>query len=245
MENLLLIIGLAAVIILTALVGWRFWQRRQAKQQSKVIDMKAAEASDGTVVAQQPQPDGEHGSSWVPGFIRHHPILVTVVVLLAVLALGSWLQTNPSAFADMQAWLLRSNTNELTVVVVPFDDGNDGQTGRNIGEELAQTLDASRDPRMVVTFVDQRPANEAEVLALAEANRADVLIWGSVPSGETLNRPTLQPRLVYAPNGVYAPNALAGYRGRFAMPMHLQLTQSPVNGAVVLPPLMSMLTNYH
>ncbi|NJL35080.1 MAG: hypothetical protein HC893_16015 [Chloroflexaceae bacterium] len=141
-----------------------------------------------------------------------------------------------------EAW--RTN-NEFVVLVAPFDDSGGGQTGVAVANELADLLNEQNNGAMVVRQTEQRPADSAEAIRLAEQHAADVLIWGTVQAGETLNRPALLPRLTYLPQGHYGPYAWEGYSTRFAMPRTFDLAPYPLNGQVIVPPVLEALARYH
>ncbi|NJK80382.1 MAG: tetratricopeptide repeat protein [Chloroflexaceae bacterium] len=131
------------------------------------------------------------------------------------------------------------------MLVAPFDDSGGGQTGVAVANELADLLNEQNNGAMVVRQTEQRPADSAEAIRLAEQHAADVLIWGTVQAGETLNRPALLPRLTYLPQGHYGPYAWEGYSTRFAMPRTFDLAPYPLNGQVIVPPVLEALARYH
>ncbi|NNJ11313.1 tetratricopeptide repeat protein [Chloroflexales bacterium ZM16-3] len=164
------------------------------------------------------------------------PTSVAVVALpLLILAAAGWF-----FFGQMSA----RSADRFVVLVAPFDDGGDGQTGRNVAEELARQITQRVAGPVTVDVIEQRPTTAQEALDLADVEQSDVLIWGSVEPGAILDSQSLRPRLIYTPNGTYAPNGWDGYLGRFAMPRSYALASEPINGQAVLPPLVEALFDY-
>lgn len=135
--------------------------------------------------------------------------------------------------------------NHFTVVITPFHDGSDGKTGHIVASELTDVIQQQAgDKQISVVYLPQSPVNEEEALRLAQEQQSDVLVWGTMRSGELLDSPSLQPRITYTPNGEYAPYAWDGYAGRFALPYHYDLATAPINGKAVMPRFILALANY-
>lgn len=132
---------------------------------------------------------------------------------------------------------------QFAVVIAPFADSSDGQGGRLVAAELVRMLRERTNGQMVIEEAQSAPRSEAEALDMAINQKADVLIWGEVQPGGLPNTPTLLPRLIYTPQGAYAPDAWMGYRGRFQLPPSYTLSDEPINGEVVLPDLLIALAN--
>lgn len=236
-------------------------------EQNTYIDMQTHQQQDGITVAEvSEQPEDEHRTifdQWrarlnnlgrkqqpEPGNkrspLRRATTVVLLVLLIVVAAYG--ISMLPGAErSNLQALYHRLfSTNRFVILVAPFEDGSDGQTGRNVAEELVRELEEQGGNRLVVIALDAAPTSEEAALALTEQYHADVLLWGAVQPGGMLDDTTLSPRIIYTPSGIYAPNAWVGYAGRFAMPHSYALVeeQSPINGSVVLPPLMLALEAY-
>lgn len=162
-------------------------------------------------------------------------MLAMLAVLLVVLVGGVW------QWLEFRARLLRD---QFVVVVAPFNDAGSGETGAAVAHSLARLLQEEADGRMLVQQVEQAPADERAALALAEEQVADVVVWGTVRPGGRLDEVSLQPNLTYAPRGAYAPNAWIGYMGRFAIPSTYVVSSEPVNGRVIVPPLLRALADY-
>ncbi|WP_129629923.1 tetratricopeptide repeat protein [Candidatus Oscillochloris fontis] len=158
-------------------------------------------------------------------------VLIALPVLL--IAVGAWFFLNQQRSID-----------RFVVLIAPFDDGGDGQTGRNVAVELAQQVIQQVDARIEVRLIDQRPTDDLHAVALANAAQSDLLIWGQVEPGALLDSQSLQPNLVYTPNGAYAPNGWESYQGRFALPQRAILTSEPINGQAVLPGFVAALFDY-
>lgn len=148
-----------------------------------------------------------------------------------------------SALWSLPNIILRRPPEQFTVVVVPFADSSGGQTGRVVAESLAETLQEQASGQMVVERVATAPANAQQAHELAISRQADVVIWGDVEAGAMPNTPTLRPRLIYAPQGAYAPNAWPGYLGRFLLPRSYTIAAEPINGEAVLPDLVLALSD--
>jgi tetratricopeptide (TPR) repeat protein len=169
----------------------------------------------------------------VPGFVL---IGVPLLILLLLLV---------SSLGDARA------ADDFVILVAPFQDERDPRTGRNVADALVEELRAYADnnnyANVVVRSAGSAPADAAAALALVQDRQADVLVWGRVSSGGLLNDTTLFPRLTYAPQGTYGPNAWIGYMGRFRMPHSYMLTdeQTAINGQVILPQLLMALADYN
>lgn len=266
----LLIVAVIFVAALVPVLSYIWQQRREGRPQpttytrtdrknADIIDMEAYADGDGTTVAAPatngPPPAASQGGNASPPperkptwdwprlpALRLPPLrlpalrfLVPVVGVLLLVVAGLWF------WPTMQ---MRMDADKFVVAVAPFDDAGDGQTGVAVAHDLARLLQAGETQQLVVRQLDTAPANEQEALAAATTSRADVLIWGQVQPGGWLNTASLQPRLTYAPTGDYAPTSWAGYSGRFSMPTTFVLSDVPINGEVVLPPLLTALADY-
>lgn len=135
--------------------------------------------------------------------------------------------------------------NHFTVVVTSFQDGSDGKTGHIVASELTDVIKQHiGDEQISVVYLPQTPVNDEDALRLAQEQQSDVLIWGTMRSGELLDSPSLQPRITYTPNGEYAPYAWDGYAGRFSLPYQYELATAPINGKAVIPRLVLALEKY-
>lgn len=241
MNLLLLLLALAALAIcvvgVVVLVRRYFAtleeHRREAAERAAadgttIIDAETRELNGATVAAVSHGPWYRRAAErvgWGGG------LLAALVVLLGLVGLLIFNSLNVRA------------PERYVVLVAPFDDGGDGQTGRNVAASLARELEALGG-EISVAVVGRRPADPSDALALASAEGGDLLIWGSVESGAMLDSPSLSPSLIYIPSGRYAPNSWDGYLGRFAMPRSYTLAREPINGRAVLVPLVSALYNY-
>ncbi|NTV63368.1 MAG: tetratricopeptide repeat protein, partial [Oscillochloris sp.] len=161
--------------------------------------------------------------------------LAVIVLPLLILAAGGW-------FVVSQ--LNARSTDRFLVLVAPFDDGSDGQTGRNVAQELVRQIAQQPGAQIIVRMAERRPTTPEEAQSIADTEQSDVLIWGVVEPGAMLDSQSLSPQLMYTPNGAYAPNGWVGYQGRFAMPKSYTLASEPINGQVVLPTLVVALFDY-
>ncbi|EFO80371.1 TPR repeat-containing protein [Oscillochloris trichoides DG-6] len=166
---------------------------------------------------------------------RRLPPLWIALIALSILVLGgvSW-------FFIAQP----DDNDQFVVLIAPFDDASDGQTGRYVAAELAQQMIQQLDGRIEVRLLEQRPADDVQALGLANAAQSDLLIWGQVEPGALLDSQSLSPRLIYTPQRIYAPNGWESYQGRFAMPQRAILSSEPINGQAVLPGLVAALADY-
>ncbi|NTU78709.1 MAG: tetratricopeptide repeat protein [Chloroflexales bacterium] len=237
MDTLPLLILL--VILAAGFIGVLIFQRSrregagrpaQAAAESATIDMQTQDQNGATVASlpEEPEPPAP--------LYRRRSARIVLAGLLALLALagGTYVYS---------AWAARS-PERFVVLVAPFADGGDGQTGRNVASELARLLDELTHGAITAAVAPASPATPQAALELATAEGADLLIWGTVEPGSMLDSPTLSPRLIYNPTGPYAPNGWAGYMGRFAMPRSDPLTREPINGRAVLAPLVVALYDY-
>lgn len=244
MNTVLLVAALVAFAI--CLVGIVVLARRYLPAFSKRGDAAARAAATGDTIldAQTGERDGaevaevapEPAPGWRERLAATPPwrlALMGLVALLTLVVLGV-----------LAGQLGGRRGDDLVVLVAPFDDGGDGQAGRNVAAELAEALrDASRNT-IAVSVAATRPATPDEALAAATQAGADVLIWGGVEPGAILDSPSLSPRLIYIPTGAYGPNAWDGYLGRFAMPRSYTLAREPINGRAVVVPLVLALADY-
>ncbi len=136
-------------------------------------------------------------------------------------------------------------TDQFVVVITPFADGTNGQTGRVVAQDLAQLLEQQAGDDMLIVTHNTRPSNEQHAQAIAADTTADVVVWGNVRPGEMLDSESLEPRITYTPRGPFGPNVWAGYAGRFMLPEHFVLSNAPINGKAVMPRLMQALAHYH
>jgi len=168
------------------------------------------------------------------------PRLVLIGVPLIIIVLLLFSSLGDSRAAD-----------DFVILVASFQDESDPRTGRNVAnaliDELGAYADANNYTNVVVRPAGAAPADAAAALALVQDRQADVLVWGRVSSGGLLNDTTLFPRLTYAPQGTYGPNAWIGYMGRFSMPHSYLLTteETAINGQVILPQLLMALADYN
>ncbi len=230
MELLLVVV----VLLVLGLSGLIFWRRRQTPAPSpatpadpEIITMESEERAEG-VVAYLPAPPAARRRQKL---VRRAALLLGLALLLGVGMVG------------YELWSARAPW-RFVVVVAPFDDGADGQSGRNVAAELAQLIDGLADNGLTVAVAPTIPGDPAAALALAASEQADLLIWGTVEPGAMLDSPGLRPRIVYTPNGTDAPNGWDGYLGRFSMPHHYDLADTPINGRAVLTPLVIALYDY-
>jgi tetratricopeptide (TPR) repeat protein len=138
-----------------------------------------------------------------------------------------------------------SRYDRLVVLVAPFDDGGNGQTGRNVANALVELLNREAGRAIDARFVDSRPGDTQAALTYANANDADLLVWGTIEQGAVLDSPSLRPRLIYTPQGPTTPNSWHGYLNRFVMPRSFTIADQPLNGAAVMPPLLTALSYYN
>ncbi len=165
---------------------------------------------------------------------RWSPLLVALLLIpLLAVGVGVWFWFGQTRSID-----------RFVVLVAPFDDGGDGQTGSYVAAELAQQIIQQVNDEIEVHLIAERPVDDQHALALAHAAQSDLLIWGQVEPGALLDSQSLRPHLIYTPNGMYAPNGWENYQGRFAMPQRAVLSSEPLNGQVIMPGLVAALFDY-
>ena len=227
----LLVVGVLGVLGYQIGQRWAVNRARRAAAATPTTIEMQTEEQNGTTVASllaAPVPP--------PPFYRRRGV---IGVGLALVAFAAFI-FSPSLYD-----LLTARAPERFVVLVaPFADGADGQTGRNVANALVRLIAAQSQGAITVAVAANRPATPEAALALATAENADLLLWGTVEPGGMVDGPSLNPRLVYTPTGPYAPNGWAGYMGYFAMPEHFTLTHAPINGQAVLVPLVLALYDY-
>lgn len=223
--DLRLLLLVLAVLALALLASMVFLRRRRARPlASERAEEEAAEAQ--TEAFERPR--------------RRRRLLtpagaLVVLLPLLILAAGAWF---------FSSRLGSRSTDRFVVLVAPFDDGGDGQTGKNVAEALARQISDRVGGQIAVRVIAERPSDAGAALSIATAAQSDVLIWGGVEPGAMLDSPSLSPQLIYTPNGAYTPEAWAGYRGRFAMPRSYTLSSEPINGHAILPDLVGALYDY-
>jgi tetratricopeptide (TPR) repeat protein len=239
----LLVVLVVLVFVLGVLaVPFYFWRQRRQEQAAddeehdpSIIDMNV-QTSNGTIVASSQQRRQHGGSRWA--FLRNWRPALMGAGLMILLALGVvWLYTVIQS---------RVKVDQFVVVVAPFRDAGSGQSVASIREELIDVLETETEAAMQVQLYDSIPASAQEARQIAAEQSADLLIWGDVQPGGFLDDVSLQPRLTYAPTGVYAPNAWVGYRGRFHLAETYEVARASrsINGQAVLPTLVDALANY-
>jgi tetratricopeptide (TPR) repeat protein len=159
---------------------------------------------------------------------------VVVVLLLLVAAVQLYRLT------------LAPSPDQFVVLVAPFSEpgGVVGQTGREVAASLVSEIGSATNGRVVARALPDAPADPTAALATLGREGADALIWGEVATGGVLDRESLQPLLIYQPNGRFAPYGWDGYAGRFTMPAAYALSSGQINGRVVLPALLGALADY-
>jgi tetratricopeptide (TPR) repeat protein len=200
---------------------------RRAAEGTTIIEAQTRQQGDSTVAETAPPPPPWYAR---PG--TRNGALAALALLLGVGAL----------FALSGQFASRGD--RLVVLVAPFADGGGGGTGRNVAADLARQLAQQSRGEIDTSVAGSTPATPEEALALASAAGADLLIWGDVEPGGVLDSPSLSPRLIYTPTGVYGPNGWDGYAGRFAMPRSYTLSREPINGRAVVVPLVLALADY-
>jgi tetratricopeptide (TPR) repeat protein len=196
--------------------------------------------------AREPAPNTEQRRpAWqrVPSWLRlpapsrlpsWRTLAVAALVVLLVFGGVRWLLA-------IQADIARNN---FVVLVAPFASTSSDRTGDAVAQSLVSVLRESNIDTLEVHKLDRAPADAQEAQTLAAQHDADALVWGSVSPGGMLDDDTLQPRLTYAPTGVYAPHVWDGYSGRFSIDGTYTISDQPINGAVVLPRLLTALVDY-
>ncbi|MBK9712111.1 MAG: tetratricopeptide repeat protein [Kouleothrix sp.] len=158
--------------------------------------------------------------------------------LVALLALA--------AIVQLYRVLLAPAPDQFVVLVAPFYEpgGAVTQTGREVAAALTAELPSASGGQVVARSLSEPPADADAALATLSREGADALIWGEVAPGGMVDRESLQPLLVYQPNGAFAPYGWDGYAGRFELPSAYALAAGPINGQAVLPALMDALADY-
>ncbi len=197
------------------------------------------EQQDGKAVAHPVDPRHQGASLFVRRLRPAHRRLLALIVAIPLVIAG---------------WLLIDNirtaraASQFVVLVAPFTDAGDMQTGRKVATQLTALLQeyTADHPHMVIRSIRTTPTDETMAFQMATRQGADLLIWGSVSAGGLPDAPTLQPRLTYAPVGSYGPHVWAGYTGRFRMPHTYTLANEGtlLNGQAVLPRLLVALADY-
>jgi tetratricopeptide (TPR) repeat protein len=234
-----------ASVVFVAVTLWR--RRRNAPSpqtpvNNQIIESETKQNSDGTTIAvprteAQPPPQ----QAWQRLSRHRYAPWAAALALVLLIGLGVLIYQLVGGSS--------SRADRFVVVVTPFRDlgGSASQTGRSVAQELVRSIQdqaTTNETAMLVEFNDNVPNDASAAYELARRLEADVLIWGEVSAGGVLDQESLLPQLAYAPNGQFAPNAWIGYMGRFSMPQSFLIANSPINGRVVLPPLVAALADY-
>ncbi|GAB4432951.1 MAG: tetratricopeptide repeat protein [Chloroflexi bacterium OHK40] len=244
MNTLLLIV----VVVLLACVGGllvllrRHQEARERQQQNAA---EARQAGETAATAALPARDAATGTTGLEARpargavarLREQPVYAVAALVMAIGLVGLLGLLAGEA-------LFGRGPDRFVVLVAPFEDGGDGQTGRNVAESLARLLREESRGAISAVVAAEPPLDPQAALALATSQGADLLVYGAVEPGAMLDSPSLSPRLIYTPNGAYGPNAWDGYSGRFAMPRSFTVASEPVNGQAVLAPLIYALYDY-
>ncbi|MGQ9928469.1 MAG: tetratricopeptide repeat protein [Chloroflexaceae bacterium] len=231
----IVVLGLGIVGVLVLVYRWRasVHSHRRVAEDTTIVDLEKREEHGATIADLPGAKERRSWREWLAGHPRRRWGLVAALTLVAGVSL--YLLLSP-LFVPPAA--------RYVVAVALFDDGGDGQTGRNIATTLAREIAEMSRGAITTRLVERRPATAQEALELATTFSADILIWGQVEPGAILDSPSLQPRLIYQPTGPYAPNGWDGYLGRFAMPRSYTLARAPINGRATLEPLILALHAY-
>ncbi len=198
---------------------------------------QAAEPPPEPVVVEPTEDPGPTGPRFAIFQSIFNPLYVIGGIVLLVLGFG--------IFYWYQGYQQMQYANSFVVLVAPFNNSGDPQTGVAVARETVDILQTASADQLVVEQIEQAPANAEEALAIVRERQADVLIWGDVQTGGSAYRDQLQPRLTYAPGGAYAPVAWMGYQGRFTGDRTYTLSAAPnINGEAVLPRLLLALEDY-
>lgn len=231
---------------------------RKDSKDADIIDMEAYKEEDGTTVATPPESrkervasDAENGKPKkdttrvrifrrfppfrLPTFHLPREVVLGMAGIALLLLAGFWY------WSQVQMQL---NADKFVVLVAPFDDAGNGQTGVAVAHDLMRLLHAEGSHWLVVRQLDIPPVDEQDALDAAAQQMADVVVWGNVQPGGWLHTASLQPRFTYTPTGAYVPNAWAGYSGRFMLPHTFAIADAPINGETVLPRLLFALADY-
>ena len=162
----------------------------------------------------------------------------TRVIIIAVLLFG--------LFVYLLSRTMTPRSDDFIVLVAPFADQGAAvtQTGHSAAQRLAALLPVQSGRRIRVVELSEAPADNAAAVSLLTARGADILVWGDITPGALLDSESLIPHIAYLPSGGFAPNAWVGYTGRFALPSIYRLSETPINGEVVLPQLFLALADY-
>ncbi|MBA3946182.1 MAG: tetratricopeptide repeat protein [Herpetosiphonaceae bacterium] len=130
----------------------------------------------------------------------------------------------------------------LVVRIASFvvNDG-DQNTGAIVADQLLKSLGQHSDVPMSLGRITNATITTPEAaLAAARQSGAQVLIWGAVSGGAKADDPALRPRITWLPPADWTPQSWIGSE-QFSWPIHYELAKAPLNGTVVLPPLLDSL----
>lgn len=139
--------------------------------------------------------------------------------------------------------LTANRVNRFVVLVAPFRSA-DARGGETVARQLVDVLNQTGSLSARAISTPPNPDDLAASLTLMEREGADALIWGDVADGAMLDALSLRPVVLYQPTGTFAPAAWSGYTGRFAMPVAFTISDTPINGQVVVPALLDGLADY-
>lgn len=162
------------------------------------------------------------------------PLRSVLLVGLALVIMLSLVALPRSLFAPRDQFL---------AAVAPFTDQSGATTnaGTAAARDLVAELVRTGTPAILLNGT---PRNTSEASQRMQQEGADALVMGTLNDGGMIDQPTLMPLLIYQPTGSYAPTGWDGYSGRFAMPQAYALSAQPINGKLLLPPLLRALGHY-
>ena len=194
------------------------------------------------------------------------PTILVLLILVGVLAAVVWLRRTgrPTWFTSRGPWGLAALAGiALCLLVVglnmtgvfsrapvfpagsfvvrfaPFAS-DDPKTGSVVAQQLLELIKPRLTTAMNVGLITVPVVSPTVALETARRSGAQVLVWGAVIEGTTADAAALRPIITWQPGTDWRPGQWVG-SDQFAWAAHYAVARQPVNGTVVLPPLLDTL----
>ena len=173
-------------------------------------------------------------SSWYASRGRLGTLLLALIAFLAaLLVLMNVGALRPGRVAP---------SGEFVVRIAPFAvEGGDERTGTVVADQLRLALGERLTTAANIAVLRDPVTSPEQAAAAARQSGAELVLWGSALPGTTAASPGLRPRLTWIPDEPFEPRTWQGYDAHLVLPQHWELATAPLNGAVVLAPLLDSL----
>lgn len=218
-----------SLLVLVLGLGVLLWMRRASAP-------RPALRSGPIVPQRRPAPE----PIWTRLTVANSRRSVVLAALIGVVAL--WLLLTQLGLVRPRATVAPG---EFVVRIAPFaSTGAEERQGTIVADQLLQALKPRLTTPMNVGLLSTPVTSAEQAAEIAEAGNVDVIIWGQVAAGTTADQPGLEPYLLWRPSQPFEPQTWQGFDGHFALPVDYNLAQSPLNGPVVLAPLLDAINHF-